>query len=96
MKLRNSHVIMDNILTFALYGQDWKIDFQAVMGAGPEDITIDLDCFGRVPVEEQEYAFVWMESCADLIVESFEVPPDIEMHRDLKDMLQEGFALQSS
>jgi len=87
---------MDNTLTFALYGQDWKLELEATMVSGPEDVDVDLECFGAVPVEDQEYAFVWMESCADLIVENFEVPPYIEIHRELKEMLLEGLALQSS
>lgn len=96
MKLRNSHAIMDNTLTFALYGKNWSLELKATMVSGPEDVDVDLECFSAVPVEDQEYAFVWMESCADLIVENFEVPPYIEIHRELKELLQEGLDLQSS
>lgn len=96
MKLRHSHAIMDNVLTFALYGQDWKLELVATMGTGPDDVDVDLECFGAVPLEEQEYALVWVDSCADTVVEDFMVPPFIEIHREFKEMLLEGFALQGS
>jgi len=93
MKLRNSCSIMENKLSFALYGKDWQLGFQCVISPDQEDLDIDMECVGRVPSEEQEYAFIWMDSCADVVVENGGYVTEMDVHAVFREMLAEGLNL---
>lgn len=98
MKLRNSCSIMDNKLTFALYGKNWQLGLQCTISPDEEDadlddVDVEIECVGVIPLEDQEYVLIWVDSCADLIVENEGHVSGMDIHAMLREMLMEGLNL---
>lgn len=90
MKLRDSYASINNKLIFVLYGPEWSLELDMKIPKEEEELIFGLTCTGVISPEDKDHAFVWIQSCSDVVSEKLGFEKPEEVHELFRDALQMG------